>query len=777
MSALIGALRVSLSADTAAFEAGMKRSQRQAQTSTMAIQKSLSSIKAVGAGFIGALTVGFLAEQIKKSLDYAGSLAEVSRTLGVTTKDLQTFRFAATQSGVAQDELEVGLRRLTVSMGKAELGSQAQAKAFGAIGISVQQLKGKNTGEVFRLMADGLSKVKDRAQRAAIEMTLMGRSGSTLDNLLAPGAKRLNDLADAAQRLGIVLSDQQIQGAEETAHKLEAVKTVLAAQIAGVVASNAGAILSLSSALASLTAQIIRFLGSNPQLALGIIGALAGGRVGGLPGAAAGAVGGIFLGGKLAKAQIDSSTDINVRKQQLRNALANYQAAKAGGSGDVRDQPGFGSTFGGPKDFAAAKAEVIRQTDLLNAAARAQAGAKPAMPQGGDLPKFLGGGGGGGGGKAKKAAKGPADRSDDIEFQFAQQLRQADDEILQGKLQLSHDITEQAAIQLQMIDLQKQARDAEIEHKVRQAQQDYADGRITKSTLDEITAQAAVLKAKEDEAANLQKKAVLDERDRALIQQQEEIDSHYLEIKQGLLQKQADLATTQAERRKIELELLEIAYKEKKQALDRLLQTSTDAATIENARNDLANLNANHALNQASVMQQTRGPLETYLQGIPHTIDQTNEALQNLEVQGLDGLATALSHIGEGWKAMRDIALQTIQEILQAMIKMQIEKMFFSLLGQAAAEGLLMHLNMQLTRNIEIDALRITGRTTLKSSPPDSGKEVRNQRTEAKRGRGKWRCLIDTRLNGEHQRLRRRSPDVDRQRARAAHVRLSLRFH
>jgi hypothetical protein len=112
----------------------------------------------------------------------------VSRTLGVTTKDLQTFRFAATQSGVAQDQLEVGLRRLTVSMGKAELGSKEQAKAFAAIGISLDQLKGKNTGEVFRLMADGLSKVTDRSQRAAIEMTLMGRSGSTLDNLLAPGA-------------------------------------------------------------------------------------------------------------------------------------------------------------------------------------------------------------------------------------------------------------------------------------------------------------------------------------------------------------------------------------------------------------------------------------------------------------------------------------------------------------------------------------------------------------------------------------------------------------
>src|SRR5947209_1037656 len=240
-SSLIGSLRVALSLGTTEFEAGANKAAAIARSKGKEIEGAFSGAKAAITGLFAAFTVGLLTKQIKKSLDYAGSIAEVSRTLGVTTKDLQTFRYAASQTGVAQDQLEVGLRRLTVSMGKAELGSKAQQKAFGALGISVDQLKGKTTGDVFRLMADSLSKVTDRAQRAAVEMELMGRSGSTLDNLLAPGSKRLNELAEAAQRLGIVLSDSQIQGAEETAHKLAAVKEVLAAQIAGVVASNAQA--------------------------------------------------------------------------------------------------------------------------------------------------------------------------------------------------------------------------------------------------------------------------------------------------------------------------------------------------------------------------------------------------------------------------------------------------------------------------------------------------------------------------------------------------------
>jgi hypothetical protein len=682
-SSLIGSLRVALSLGTADFEAGANKAAAISRTKAKEIEGAFGSAKAAITGLFAAFTVGLLTEQIKKSLDYAGSLAEVSRTLGVTTKDLQTFRFAATQTGVAQDQLEVGLRRLTVSMGKAELGSKDQAKAFGAIGISLDQLKGKNTGEVFRLMADGLSKVTDRSQRAAIEMTLMGRSGSTLDNLLAPGAKRLNELAEAAQRLGIVLSDSQIQGAEETAHKLEAVKQVLAAQIAGVVADNASAILSLSSALASLTSSIVKFLGSNPALALGIVGALLGGRVGGLPGAVLGGAAGALLGGKIGQSAADSNTDIDFRKQQLRNALAAWHSAGAAG-GPAMSVGGI-QTGGGAPNTAALKKEVIRQTDLLNAAVAQARAPKVSPPAGVDVPQIFAG-------KDAKAKRPPKDLNEDVSYQFAQQQRQVDQEILQAKIALSHDTAEQAQLQLQMLDLATQARDAEIEHRVKKAQQDFAEGKITKATLDEVTAQAAILKEKGEQADRLKAQAILDERDSRLIQEQEAIDSHYLEIKQGLLQKQADLAQTQSERRAIELELLEIAYKEKRQALERLLESSKDAVTIANARNDLANLDANHALDKAGVIQQTRGPLEQWAAGMPDTAAKINEALQSIEVQGLDGLGQAITDVITGTKSLKDafgeLAKSIIADLIQMTIKMLIFRAVSSILGSAAASGL-----------------------------------------------------------------------------------------
>jgi hypothetical protein len=95
MGALIGALRVSLSAETAAFEAGMKRAQRTTATATGGIAKSLGRVKGLVAGFTGALALGGLTAAIKSSLEYASHLTELGETLGLTAKDLQTFSFAA----------------------------------------------------------------------------------------------------------------------------------------------------------------------------------------------------------------------------------------------------------------------------------------------------------------------------------------------------------------------------------------------------------------------------------------------------------------------------------------------------------------------------------------------------------------------------------------------------------------------------------------------------------------------------------------------------------
>lgn len=654
----VGALRVEASLDTGKFVAGTKTMRSEVLKTETQVNKSMKSMKGSTEGFLGALTIGAFTALVSKSLEYAGSLAELAQQLGVTTKDLQVFRYAAGQVGVSNSQLETGLSKLTITLGKVAAGATAPAKAFQAIGISVADLKGKDAGQAFRMIADGLGKVSDRSQRAAVEVALFGKSGSQLDNLLSGGSKSINELGAAAEKLGIILSDEQIQKADETADKIRAVKTVLEAQIAGVVVQNADSILTLASALSQLTGAVVKFLGSNPQAALAIIGALAGGRVGGAYGAVAGGVGGALYGTKLAHDHADQNMDPKFRKQQLLAASAHYK--------EVSGRSALGGGFVDTKNQAAV--ELIKQNKLAQQAI-AMANRPKSKAGGGTIPQFL----------APKPPKehaahsprtpnGPKDYTDRNNYQFDQDQLRNQKDIIAAQRDLAVNTEDRAKFSLQLI---------QLDHDEEASKIDYAqkEGKLTAS-------QADKLRSQNDTVTALRKEAVARDVSAQKAEDEQMLARTSYDIKRSALQAQSELATTAAERRRIELALLDLAYNEQKARLE-VIAANKDLsdAVREQARMQLAAMPAQKALDRQAVVKGTQGPLQSYLDGIPHTAEQMNEALQSLEVQGLDGLTNALSHVGEGWKAMRDIALSAIKDILASLIKLELQKALLGAIG------------------------------------------------------------------------------------------------
>lgn len=618
--ALIGALRISLSAETTAFEAGMKRAQKTAQSSAANINKALKENLNVGKvversviGFVTALTLGAAIRAGKAALDYAGHLGELADTLGLTTKDLQEFSYAAGQVGISQEELQVGIQKLTVSMGQAELGAKKQTAAFKAIGLSVDDIKGKDAGEVFRLIAEKLEKVTDRSQRAAIEVALFGKAGAKLDNLLSGSQGRLDELSAAAQKLGVVLSDEQIQRADQTADKLEALQTVLKAQLAGIVADNADSILSLANALGVL----------------------------------AGAIGDSLRGWRILKAEFSEPIDWNVGVIGSMNRGAQRLRLS---------------------DFYASGHNLPLGVDSLG---------RPKPTGGTDLPAFLAPGGG----------KGKKDHSaEELERKRLDALRKAYDyqrseldaqkNILEAKKDLSSDYVEQTSLSIQILDLERQQYQAELDNEV-------AQNEITKGKDGINRAQADHLLALYDQADHDKRSKILDDEQLERQQDVAMLEDHAFERRQEALSKLADLATTQSERRKIELDILKLAYEEKRQALQRIIDNSKNEAEIEDARRDLEQLNANYSADRKGVMNRTAGPLEEWARTVPQTAEQINEALQSIEAQGLDGLSDAIADIISGTRSLKEAFGDVAKSIIADIIRMSIRMLVFRALASA----------------------------------------------------------------------------------------------
>jgi hypothetical protein len=656
----IGGVHVSASIGTAEYSADAKKLKAETVALERSLKGSFSGMSGAIKGFGGALTaglsIGLLGGLAKKALDFAAAIGTTAKQLGVGTKELQLFRHAAGQMGVKQAEADKGLERLGVTLGKAAAGSKTATAALGAVGVTIEDIKNKSRTEIFGQIADQMNKQGGAAKNAAAANTIFGESASKLTPLLDKGSKGISELSAAAERLGIVLSDRQIQQADQTAQKLEDVRAVLSAQIAGVVADNAASIVSLANALASLTSSIVNFLGSNPQAALGILGALAGSRFG-LPGAAAGGIAGIFAGGKVAAGARDASMDPRVRAAAIRKAQAEY----------ARTKTLYGGGPAGKTDRARAAKELQRQIDLgrqAEAALRAGTGSAG----GAAIPQILAPAAKGGGGR-KRTPRAPKDTSLRDAFQFDQELMRADMDILRAKQSLATDFVERTALSIQMLDLEKKAFEAELQYRV-------ASGDIKE-------AQAQQLRLQYDKKDALEREAVLAEDRAQAAEASARLDQVTLELDRNKLESEARLAETAKEQRDVQLRLLDLAYKQERVRLEAILaDKQATYAAKEEARRRLSALSETQGNDTKAVIQGTRGPWEEFAHAATDA-KKMEEAFQSVAVNGVGAITDGLLDAIEGAKSLGDVFREVAQSIIRELLRIMIQKMIVQAIGSS----------------------------------------------------------------------------------------------
>jgi hypothetical protein len=630
VAALIGALRVSLSADTAKFEQGMLRAKRQSQTSATAIQKSLGLIKAGFAGLISGLSVGLLANAIKGALDYAGSLGEVSQQLGVTTTDLQVFRYAAGQAGVSQEELDKALNKLTITMGQLRAGAEGPTKALNAVkdGLAGQVAAAENTGEAFRILADGLQGVENRSSRAAVEVAVLGRAGSKLDTVLSGGRAGVDNYAASAKNLGLVLGEDQIANADRTADKIEELNTALKANIAGAIANNSSAIYDMVSALVALIGK----LGTALRAYQAFVAQME------------------VLGGRL---QAFDPTNSAAGRSEGRLRIAAGESRLR----DLRRQQAGGSS-------AEERAARLRRGLGIDAPAP--------KPAGNDIGRFLAPKGGGGGRPKKDRSAEEAERKR-LEAlreanQFDQEIRRAKIDVLQATRDLSTNEVERYAISVQIMDAEREAFAAQLKYDV--------------AAKERTTVQADQLLLEYDRKDQLEREKAIAEEDQRAFEDSARLDAVTLELQRDAVSAELQNATTAKEQRDLQLRLLDLGYQIERARLEAVLadKQSSDAAK-EEARRRLSVLPGMQAQDREGVVRGTQGPIEEYLDGIPDTADEWNEALENVAANGLKSVEDGIVDVLTGAKTVGEALQDILGDIIAQLIRLGVQKAIVAAIG------------------------------------------------------------------------------------------------
>lgn len=213
-------LAADLTTNTSRFESGFKRANTIVASSTSGWAKSLSGVdrqfNTMGAAatvLTGGMTRlyaavaavaggGALGALINSNVKAAAAIDDTAKRLQISTDALQSYQFAAAQSGLETGTLETALTKLNAQI------------ADGA-------LKYSSTTEAMDSIAEAVKNAKTDIERATIVNDVFGaKLGAKLLPVLTGGAQGLRDFGDEAQRTGNIISGDVIQAAAEFDDKM-----------------------------------------------------------------------------------------------------------------------------------------------------------------------------------------------------------------------------------------------------------------------------------------------------------------------------------------------------------------------------------------------------------------------------------------------------------------------------------------------------------------------------------------------------------------------------
>lgn len=244
------------------------RSVNAGMTSVAGAAKKLQATTSAAFGFLlgpggliallGGAGIGLFASDVRQAAESVDALAKSSQRLGVGIEPLQELRFAARQSGIEMNVLELGIQRFgrrigEVAEGTGELRSGLEILERRGLGVELFDDTGetlRETTDILEDFLDALVQIEDVQVRNAVAMKAFDSEGLRLVQLAGDGAGALRRMREEAREMGVVLDERLVLDTEKVNNRLDVLGAVLDANTARIKLAFLPAIVSLSEGLA-----------------------------------------------------------------------------------------------------------------------------------------------------------------------------------------------------------------------------------------------------------------------------------------------------------------------------------------------------------------------------------------------------------------------------------------------------------------------------------------------------------------------------------------------
>lgn len=159
----------------------------------------------------------------KSTADFGEEMLKGAQKTGMTVQAFSTLSHAAKMADLDNQQLITGLKTLSVNMVEAQHKTGDGEAIFRRLGISAVDTTGKlrPTEDVLLDVAEAFSKYADGAGKTEASTKLFGKAGLELIPFLNQGRAGIEELREAARRLGIELSDDDVKASDQFNQKLK----------------------------------------------------------------------------------------------------------------------------------------------------------------------------------------------------------------------------------------------------------------------------------------------------------------------------------------------------------------------------------------------------------------------------------------------------------------------------------------------------------------------------------------------------------------------------
>lgn len=205
-------------------------------------RSAATAVTAVGSA-VTAATAATIAFARSQSLAIK-ELQTSARLAGLSTQQFQAYAYAANSFGVSQEKLGDVLKDVNDKVGDFITTGEGEfvdvfEKVLEPLGFTTEKLREMSSIEVLGAVQDGLEKLGANGQEVTFILEAISNDATLLNPLLENNAEALNRLAKEAEDMGLIISPDQVQAAndfnaafERTAGKVSTFAQLLTAKMA-----------------------------------------------------------------------------------------------------------------------------------------------------------------------------------------------------------------------------------------------------------------------------------------------------------------------------------------------------------------------------------------------------------------------------------------------------------------------------------------------------------------------------------------------------------------